>query len=123
MHDSMSQDESAAIAFARAVLADYRAALASAPLTAPPGREWMFRLADALGSVLDDQADEDQDDQADDLDDETYFCSTCGGTISIFIGHGDGWQHYRGQGTAASPVELYDAGHEATFAVVAGGAR
>jgi hypothetical protein len=38
---------------AAAVLADYRAALASAPLSRPPGREWMFRLADALGKLLD----------------------------------------------------------------------
>ena len=107
------------IVAARAVLADYRAALATAPITAPPGREWMFKLADALGSVLDAL----DDDQADEDDDETYACSTCGGTISIFQGHGDAWHHYRGQGTAADPVELVDAGHEATFAMVAGGAR
>ena len=25
----------------------------------------------------------------------------------------EGWRHFRGEGTAASPVELYDAGHEA----------
>jgi len=42
--------------------------------------------------------------------DETYLCSTCGSTIAIFLGHGDGWHHYRGEGTVASPVELYDAG-------------
>jgi hypothetical protein len=38
---------------AAAVLADYWAALASAPLGSPPGREWMLRLADALGGLLD----------------------------------------------------------------------
>jgi hypothetical protein len=38
---------------AAAVLADYRAALASAPLGSPPGREWKLRLADALGGLLD----------------------------------------------------------------------
>ncbi|HEY6275605.1 MAG TPA: hypothetical protein VIX86_04665 [Streptosporangiaceae bacterium] len=37
---------------AAAVLADYRAALASAPVTRPPGREWMLRLADTLGDLL-----------------------------------------------------------------------
>jgi hypothetical protein len=40
------------------------------------------------------------------------YCSTCGASISIFIGHGDERHHYRGNGTAESPNELYDAGHE-----------
>lgn len=52
-------------------------------------------------------------------EDDTFTCSTCGALIGMFIGR-QGWQHYRGDGTAASPVEIYDAGHEATFA--AGGA-
>jgi hypothetical protein len=34
------------------VLADYRAAVASAPLTNPPGREWMLRLASVLEDLL-----------------------------------------------------------------------
>ena len=61
------------------------------------------------------------DDQADEAEDdhwrEAYTCSACGALIGVFIGHGDGWHHYRGEGTAASPVELFDAGHEATFAL------
>ena len=80
------------------MLADYRATLATAPVNAPPGREWMFRLADALGSVLDmldDQTDEDEDEP---------FCFTCDSPVGIFHGHGDGWHHWRGQGTADSPV-------------------
>jgi hypothetical protein len=44
---------------AAAVLADYGVAVASAPLSQPPGREWMLRLADALGLVLDGLADDD----------------------------------------------------------------
>jgi hypothetical protein len=38
---------------AAAVLADYRRELESAPLSRPPGREWMLRLADVLGDLLD----------------------------------------------------------------------
>jgi hypothetical protein len=38
---------------AAAVLADYQVALASAPVSRPPGREWMLRLAGALGELLD----------------------------------------------------------------------
>jgi hypothetical protein len=37
---------------AAAVLADYRRELHSAPLSKPPGREWMLRLADVLGDLL-----------------------------------------------------------------------
>jgi hypothetical protein len=37
---------------AAAVLGDYKAALASAALTSPPGREWMLRLASALEDLL-----------------------------------------------------------------------
>ena len=59
----------------------------------------------ALVRRLDDDDDEDID----------YRCATCKATIGIFIGHGDGWHHYRGAGTADSPTELYDAGHPATL--------
>lgn len=48
----MSPEAEARRTAAAAVLADFRRALASAPLGSPPGREWMFRLADALESVL-----------------------------------------------------------------------
>jgi hypothetical protein len=37
---------------AAAVLADFTRELHSAPLSSPPGREWMFRLADVLGDLL-----------------------------------------------------------------------
>ena len=66
------------------------------------------------GGGADDQ--ENDDDQADDhWRDYNYTCSTCGALIGMFIDR-QGWQHYRGDGTTASPVEIYDAGHEATFA-------
>jgi hypothetical protein len=58
-----------------------------------------------------DMHDKDQDD-----DGTEQYCTTCGHWAGIFIGHGDGWHHYRGEGTAASPVELYDVGHEVTAA-------
>ena len=100
---------------AAAVLGDYKAALASAPLASPPGREWMLRLASALEDLLavlgpdddEDQGDEDRDDE----DDFEPYCSACGATVGIFIGHGDAWLHYTGEGTVANPVELFDAGH------------
>jgi hypothetical protein len=52
------------------------------------------------------------DDGEDVEDDLEPYCATCGAGIGIFHGHGDAWLHYTGQGTAASPVDLYDAGHE-----------
>ena len=51
------------------------------------------------------------EDEDDGLDDEEPYCSACGSPVGIFFGHGPAWHHYRGEGTAASPVELFDAGH------------
>lgn len=112
---------------AAAVLTDYQAVNASAPLARPPGREWMLRLADALGMLLDGLAVEVEPEGHEgaavhglscgcpdcDNDEDEPFCWTCGATVGIFICHGDAWLHYRGEGTVASPVELYDAGHPA----------
>jgi hypothetical protein len=58
-----------------------------------------------------------------DVDDLEPYCSICGADIGIFYGHGDGWHHYRGEGTAASRIELYDAGHEPVIAWREAGAR
>jgi hypothetical protein len=44
-------------------------------------------------------------------DDEPY-CTVCDAAVGIFVGHGDAWLHYTGEGTAASSVELHDAGQE-----------
>ena len=45
-------DLAARRAAAASVLADYRRELESAPLSSPPGREWMLRLASVLGDLL-----------------------------------------------------------------------
>lgn len=44
------------------------------------------------------------------------FCSACGATVGIFLGHGKDWRHFRGVATADTPVELFDADHEAVIA-------
>jgi hypothetical protein len=72
-----------------------------------PGK--VVQLAAELGE---DQAAEDE-----------LRCSTCGSPVGIFLGHGGGWHHWRGKGTAESPVELYDAGHEPSVAWRLAGAR
>jgi hypothetical protein len=109
---------------AAAVLGDYKTALATAPLTSPPGREWMFRLASVLEDLLRAFGPDGDEDQAggDDEDLEPY-CYTCGANIGIFTGRGGAWLHYTGEGTVDSPVELYDPGHPAEVAWCPGGAR
>lgn len=67
-------------------------------------------------------AGDDEGDQADeDEDDNEAYCSACGGKLGIFLGHGDGWHHFRGNGMPESPNELYDAGHEPVAAWRAAG--
>jgi hypothetical protein len=107
----------ARIVAAGAVLGDYKAKLASAPLSRPPGLEWMLRLADVLEGLLEALNDREHgQDDVDELDGLEPYCAECGSWCGIFHGHGDGWHHWRGQGTAASPVELYDAGHDPVVA-------
>jgi hypothetical protein len=66
-------------------------------------RELVERLQDRLDHQYD--------------DDPEPYCSTCGTAIGIFLGQQDkGYQHYRGAGTVASPVEIFDADHEPTVA-------
>ena len=66
---------------------------------------------------LNDRLDEDQG------GDEEPFCSACGAAVGIFHAHGDAWLHYTGEGTVASPVELFDAGHKPVIAWRLAGAR
>jgi hypothetical protein len=99
----------ARIIAAAAVLANYRAEVASAPVTRPPGGEWMLRLASVLEGLLAKLDDPVGDDEFEGLE---PYCAGCGAWIGIFYGHGDGWHHFRGNGTVASPVVLFDAGHE-----------
>lgn len=63
------------------------------------------------------------EDEDDDLDDLEPYCFQCGSGVGIFYGHGDAWLHWRGEGTPASPVEIYDAGHAPEVAQRPAGAR
>jgi hypothetical protein len=102
---------------AAAVAADFNAAMASFGNGGqrPDYATWALRLEQHLRYVLEalggPDGDEDDEDQADEDDDLEPYCYTCGATVGIFIGHGDAWLHYTGQGTAEDPVELFDAGH------------
>ena len=61
----------------------------------------------AIVRRLDDPADDPEEDP------EDYNCAVCGALIGMFTGR-EGWHHYRGDGTPDNPVEIYDAGHQAT---------
>jgi hypothetical protein len=39
------------------------------------------------------------------------YCAACGADVGIFVRSGLDWRHFRGNGTTASPFELFDAGH------------
>jgi hypothetical protein len=89
---------------AAAVLADYRAAAASAPLSRPPGPEWTLRLASMLSLLLDALP------GAEDEDGLEPYCAECGHWTGLFPAAG-GWKHYRGD-PQGGKRELYDAGHD-----------
>ena len=91
---------------AAAVLGDYKAEVDSAPVTRPPGREWMLRLASVLGDLL---AVLNEDDEFDGLE---PYCTDCGHWIGHFFGM-EGWHHFRGDPAPGGKRQLYDAGHEA----------
>lgn len=53
--------------------------------------------------------DEDQDQ---DQDQEPFpVCRDCGAPAGIFLTHGPGWQHFRGDAATAGTQETYDPGH------------
>jgi hypothetical protein len=99
-------------AAAAAVLGDYKAELASAPLARPPGREWMLRLASVLEDLLAALSDPAGagDDEFDGLE---PYCAECGSWIGMFLSL-EGWQHFRGDPAPGGRRELFDAGHEAS---------
>lgn len=70
---------------ARAILDDFRRELAAAPLTQPPGREWMLRLATALGRLLDAL-------DAGPEPDTTGVCHGCGMSADRCVRYGCGGQ-------------------------------
>jgi hypothetical protein len=39
------------------------------------------------------------------------YCVICGADAGIFLRLGLDWRHYRGDGTTAGQIELFDAGH------------
>jgi hypothetical protein len=45
-------------------------------------------------------------------DDAEPYCTACGASAGVFPTLGDGWRHYRGDGSTAK-AEPYDAGHPA----------
>ena len=61
-------------------------------------------IVERLGDTGPDEDDEDEEELA-------AFCHTCGSPVGHFIGHGDGWHHFRGEGTPDNPNVLFDAGH------------
>ena len=85
-------------------------------------RQYALEEIERIAGAPDDGEDQAVDGE-DGEDDFEPYCARCGASIGIFIGHGDAWLHYAGEGTADSPVDLYDAGHEPDVAWRPAGAR
>lgn len=89
---------------------DLRASLAWLVAYAPQWFDFALVRDEALVDRLQERLDEEY------ANEPQPYCTVCGATIGIFIGHGNAWLHFTGEGTVASPVELFDAGHEAEVA-------
>jgi hypothetical protein len=51
------------------------------------------------------------DDTPDPAQNPEPFCEVCGADVGIFLRFGLDWRHYRGDGTTAGLIELFDPGH------------
>lgn len=60
---------------------------------------------------------------AEDGDDLEPCCTVCYGAVGIFLGCGEDWRHFRGQGMPEAPVELLDASHAPVVGWRPAGAR
>jgi hypothetical protein len=98
---------------------DLRASLAWLASYAPQTFDFALVRDRQMVARLQDRLDEGE---AAEDEDEPY-CSECGAAIGIFISYGNAWLHYTGEGTAASPVDLFDAGHEPVVGWRPAGAR
>jgi hypothetical protein len=56
------------------------------------------------------------DDTPDPADNPEPFCAVCGADVGIFLRFGLDWRHYRGDGTTAGLIELFDPGHASVIA-------
>lgn len=127
----MSAELDARRTAAKAVAADFHAAAVAFQRGGPQPdyAAWAFRLEQHLYYVLNALASLDNEDEPErgegaaihglscgcpecDNDEDEPYCTECGADVGIFIGHGDAWLHYRGEGTSTDPVELFDAGHQ-----------
>lgn len=51
------------------------------------------------------------DDTPDPAEHPEPFCMVCDADVGIFLRFGLDWRHYRGDGTTAGLIELFDPGH------------
>lgn len=77
------------------------------------GLAWLAGYRPAVfDAVLDAAEPCDEDDDLTGANEPEPYCILCGDRIGIFLGYGDDWRHYRGDGVI-SKAELFDAGHAA----------
>ena len=90
---------------------------AIAPDQVEAGLAWLAGYHPVVFDAVLDAAEtwDDGGDLADEDDLEPYCTEPgCGASVGIFLGHGKDWRHFRGEGTVASKIELYEADHTAS---------
>jgi hypothetical protein len=98
---------------ARATVEDMESALAFLGVIDPEAFEIAFTaVAPPAGETP--ETPETREDAAAPEDEEPVpVCRRCGARVAIFLTHGLGWQHFRGDGATSGDHEIYDPGHPA----------
>jgi len=76
------------------------------------GLVWLAMNAPATCDAMLDALESDaRDDAAAASEEPEPYCLKCGADVGIFLRFGLDWRHYRGDGTTAGDIELFEPGH------------
>ena len=104
--DAAAQHRSDRLAMATAE--DMEKALAFLSVIDPEAFEIAFTAVRPRADATTEDADQAHDDE-----EPIPVCRHCGAPAGIFLAHGPGWQHFRGDAATSGRHEIYEPGHPA----------
>ena len=86
------------------------------PEDATAGLIWLALNFPATCDAMLDKIEWDDIDDPDPGREPEPYCALCGADIGIFLRYGPDWRHYRGDGSTAGQIELFEPGHAPVIA-------